>query len=93
MVITVNIVGQANIELSDTNIVNITLQVQIMDGIEVIGDKIISISVPKNTENLYSYCVNKMVDEIIDFKQNRTRNRNLNTSFSNFTNTVISRVT
>ncbi|MDD3461917.1 MAG: hypothetical protein PHW28_11525 [Mesotoga sp.] len=86
--ITVSLIGESTKVLDDNNIITISQQVQILDDIIVIGDKVITIQVPKFTDGVLNFAVQKMKAEILDFKRLQTLNRNINTTFANFTSLV-----
>jgi len=85
MAVTVSLVGESSKVLDEHNIITISQQVQILDGAVVIGDKVITIQIPKFTTGVLNFAVLAMTDEINRFKTVQTLNRNINTTFTNFT--------
>lgn len=88
MAITVNIPGTATAELDERSYITISLQVQIMDGATILGDKIITISVYQHTANVLNYAVSMMIDQITQFKNLCVKQTNMRVALLNFTNQV-----
>jgi len=92
MAITVNIPETATATLDEKDNITVSLQVQIVDGATVLGDKVITITVFLHTASILAYAVNMMVNEIEQFKALCIKQTQIRTALLNFTSQVIAAV-
>jgi hypothetical protein len=88
MAITVNIPGEASATMGDDDYIHISLQVQIKDGVLVLDDQVLEITIYRYTANVLDHAVSIMVEKISAFKNKTVKQKNIQTMLSNFTNQI-----
>lgn len=85
MAITTKILGKVTATINESDNINISATVQILDGVNVIAEKVVSTTVYLHTKDLYNYTLQQMAEEINIFKALSIKQKNINNVTKNFT--------